>query len=287
MNSGEEKEENMWKRMLWLLALALFIGSTGCGGGTDPNTNDADGDGLVDALDPDSSVTDTDDDGLADGDDPDPENADTDGDGVADGDDPDPENVDADGDGITDDIDPSPEVSAADEDSDGDGVADSIDPDADIDGDGVANGDDDDVDGDESSDADAVADLLVGTYDSTFTVTSQECQGGDPVGTSEDEVLTFARSDDGSSLVVTQEGGEEDPFTLTGWSLGNEFSLESTSTEVIVPDCSLTSETLFTGSVVDNALSGTMTVTSSFEPAACGMPACSTVQSIEGTRQAE
>ena len=111
-----------------------------------PLTNDTDGDGIPDAVDPD-----IDGDGVNNSDEKaagtDPYNPDTDGDGTNDGDE------DADGDGKTNKEESDPTVDKS-KDSDGDGIPDIIDkddqdgPKGDKDGDGIINEEDPDADGD-------------------------------------------------------------------------------------------------------------------------------------------
>ena len=111
---------------------------------------DADYDGLVDTLDPDSSDPDVDDDGLLDGNDKYRNDPDHDNDGLIDGQDPDPDDPDYDNDGLKDGEDPSPEDASGDADSDGISDADEINPPAgtpktdpkksDSDGDGLTDG---------------------------------------------------------------------------------------------------------------------------------------------------
>ena len=123
-----------------------------------PLTNDTDGDGIEDAVDPD-----IDGDGVNNSDEKaagtDPYNPDTDGDGTNDGDE------DADGDGKTNAEESDPSVDES-KDSDGDGIPDIIDkddqdgPKGDKDGDGIINAEDPDADGDGVSNDDEKAACL-------------------------------------------------------------------------------------------------------------------------------
>ena len=123
-----------------------------------PLTNDTDGDGIEDAVDPD-----IDGDGVNNSDEKaagtDPYNPDTDGDGTNDGDE------DADGDGKTNAEESDPTVDES-KDSDGDGIPDIIDrddedgPKGDKDGDGIINEEDPDADGDGVSNDDEKAACL-------------------------------------------------------------------------------------------------------------------------------
>ena len=123
-----------------------------------PLTNDTDGDGIPDAVDPD-----IDGDGVNNSDEKaagtDPYNPDTDGDGTNDGDE------DADGDGKTNAEESDPTVDES-KDSDGDGIPDIIDrddedgPKGDKDGDGIINSEDPDADGDGVSNDDEKAACL-------------------------------------------------------------------------------------------------------------------------------
>ena len=123
-----------------------------------PLTNDTDGDGIPDAVDPD-----IDGDGVNNSDEKaagtDPYDPDTDGDGTNDGDE------DADGDGKTNAEESDPTVDES-KDSDGDGIPDIIDrddedgPKGDKDGDGIINSEDPDADGDGVSNDDEKAACL-------------------------------------------------------------------------------------------------------------------------------
>lgn len=262
-------------RILCLVFLGLLLIGCGGGGSNDDDTGDTGGGNgdVADNIDP---------------------NGDLDGDGVSNVDDPDNDN-----DGIEDVIDPSPDVSADQQDTDGDGITDNADPDADIDGDGIPNTDDPDADGDGQTDAEELDDLLAGTYNVTSTVTQSNCEE-ENVGDSDTDVMTLGLSGDGESLTATILGDDIDSgqIDLSGWILGNDFTLTGTQTEdpgstaedpdqappSIDGDCEVQFTVTISGSVEDDRLTGTQTTGMSVTPADCipdfGCQATSTFNAV-------
>lgn len=237
--------------------------------------------------------------------------------------------ADADGDGIADVNDPNPEVNAGEEDDDGDGIANNVDLDADLDGDGIPNAEDDDVNGDGVSNAEELDALLAGTYDIATTVTETNC-GESEAGATDTSVLTLGLSEDGSSLTGTilDEGDEESQdISLSGWVLGSDFTLSSTSTQEAaeafadesgdggpegefpegeMPEgefpegeapqaqslegCQIVSTLVINGTLDGDALSGTIDQELTTEPEGCAgefFTGCTETSTLTGTRHSE
>lgn len=183
--------------------------------------------------------------------------------------------ADADGDGIADVNDPNPEVNAGEEDDDGDGIP---------------NAEDDDVNGDGVSNAEELDALLAGTYDIATTVTETNCSESE-AGVTDTSVLTLGLSEDGSSLTGTilDEGDEESQdISLSGWVLGSDFTLSSTSTQDL-EDCQIVSTLVVNGTLEGGALSGTINQELTTEPEGCAsfFTGCTETSTLTGTRRSE